>query len=281
MALGTALGVLSRPIQADLPAGATDDPAPFKSEKERDEAAVNELSGVLNSYPGTGRAVTATLPLAATEVRTGAAGPGHRPLRVLPRQGARRREPLPRRRARRARPRHEAKGQLPQALEAYERMAREEGAGFEAGMGSFHRARVLALMGKKQEAAQAFAELIAASPEHARRTPRAGAALRAGGRGLQGRRRSRGRTPDEARRARWPCPGRSGRLRLGEGAGAHRPVLARPRRAAGGLQHRLLARDDRDLHHHGVRPPRVRHPGRGPCLRAGWWWAPATASSAA
>jgi len=43
-------------------------------------------------------------------------------------------------------------------------MAREESAGFEAGMGSFHRARVLALMGKKQEAAQAFAELIAASP---------------------------------------------------------------------------------------------------------------------
>ena len=31
-------------------------------------------------------------------------------------------------------------------------------------MGSFHRARILALMGKKQEAAQAFAELIAASP---------------------------------------------------------------------------------------------------------------------
>ena len=43
-------------------------------------------------------------------------------------------------------------------------MAREESAGFEAGMGSFNRARVLALMGKKQEAAQAFAELVAASP---------------------------------------------------------------------------------------------------------------------
>ena len=42
--------------------------------------------------------------------------------------------------------------------------AREDSAGFEPGMGAFHRARVLALMGKKQEAAQGFAELVAANP---------------------------------------------------------------------------------------------------------------------
>jgi len=124
-ALGTAVGVLSRPVQADLPPGGTDDPPPFKSEKERDEAAVKALSGVLATYPGSKAALTATLPLAATEVRL---------------------------------------GQLDQALDAYERMAREEGAGFEAGMGAFHRARVLALLGKKQEAAQGFAELVANHP---------------------------------------------------------------------------------------------------------------------
>jgi hypothetical protein len=35
-AQGTAVGVLSRPVQADLPPGSTDDPRRFKSEQERD-----------------------------------------------------------------------------------------------------------------------------------------------------------------------------------------------------------------------------------------------------
>jgi tetratricopeptide (TPR) repeat protein len=162
-ALGTALGVLSRPIQADLPPGSTEDPAPFKSEKDRDQAAVTALSGILSSFPGTNAAVTATLPLAASEVRLGQldqaithyeaylrGAPSSEPLRAAALDGLGHAR--------------EARGELPQALEAYERMAREESAGFLAGMGSFHRARILALMGKKQEAAQAFAELIAASP---------------------------------------------------------------------------------------------------------------------
>jgi predicted negative regulator of RcsB-dependent stress response len=162
-ALGSAIGVLSRPVQADLPAGATEDPPPFKSEQERDQAAASALAGLLSSYPGTRAAVTAALPLAATEVRLGQldqaiahfdaylrGAPASEPLRVIALDGLGHAR--------------EAKGELPQALEAYERMAREEGAGFEAGMGAFHRGRVLALMGKKQEAAQAFAELVAASP---------------------------------------------------------------------------------------------------------------------
>jgi tetratricopeptide (TPR) repeat protein len=163
IALGAALGVLSRPIQADLPPGSTEDPAPFKSEKDRDQAAATALSGVLSGFPGTDAAVTATLPLAASEVRLGQldqaiahyeaylrGAPSSEPLRVAALDGLGHAR--------------EAKGELPQALEAYERMAREESAGFLAGMGAFHRARVLALMGKNQEAAQAFAELIAASP---------------------------------------------------------------------------------------------------------------------
>lgn len=162
-ALGTAIGVLSRPVQADLPVGATDDPPPFKSVQERDQAAVTALAGVLSAFPGSKAAVTATLPLAAAEVRLGQldAAIGHfeaylreapstEPLRVGALDGLGHAR--------------EAKGNLPQALDAYERMSREEGSGFEAGMGAFHRARVLALMGKKQEAAQAFAELLAANP---------------------------------------------------------------------------------------------------------------------
>jgi tetratricopeptide (TPR) repeat protein len=162
-ALGTAIGVLSRPIQADLPPGATDDPPPFKSEQERDQASAAALSEVLSQYPGSKAAVTASLPLAATEVRLGQLDPaiGHFEAYL---RGAPASEPLRTAALDGLGHAREAKGDLPQALEAYERMAREESAGFEAGMGSFHRARVLALMGKKQEAAQAFAELVAASP---------------------------------------------------------------------------------------------------------------------
>ena len=163
IALGSALAVVSRPIQADLPPGATEDPPPFKTEQERDQAAASALSGVLNEHAGTKAAVTAALPLAATEVRLGqtdqAIGHYETYLRGTPSS-----EPLRATALDGLGHAREAKGELPQALEAYERMAREESAGFQAGMGSFHRARVLALMGKKQEAAQAFAELIAASP---------------------------------------------------------------------------------------------------------------------
>jgi Uncharacterized protein conserved in bacteria len=162
-ALGTAIGVVTRPIQADLPAGETDDPPPFKSERERDQAAVAALAGVLSTYPGTRAAVTATLPLAAAEVRLGQLDPAISHFEAYLR-GAPASEPLRVGALDGLGHAREAKGELPQALEAYERMAREEGAGFEAGMGAFHRGRVLALMGKKQEAAQAFAELVAASP---------------------------------------------------------------------------------------------------------------------
>ncbi|HET9158937.1 MAG TPA: tetratricopeptide repeat protein [Myxococcaceae bacterium] len=163
VALGTAIGVLSRPVAADLPPGATDEDKPFKTVQERDQAAAAALSGVLTSYPGTKAAVTATLPLAAAEVRLGQLDPaiGHFEgyLRGTPSS-----EPLRTAALDGLGHAREAKGELPQALDAYERMAREESAGFEAGMGSFNRARILALMGKKQEAAQAFAELVAASP---------------------------------------------------------------------------------------------------------------------
>ncbi|HZJ54226.1 MAG TPA: tetratricopeptide repeat protein [Myxococcaceae bacterium] len=162
-ALGSALGVLSRPIQADLPPGSTEDPPPFKSEQERDQAGATALSGVLSSFPGSRAAVTATLPLAAAEVRLGQLDQaiGHYEAYL---RGAPASEPLRATALDGLGHAREAKGELPQALEVYERMAREESAGFLAGMGSFHRARVLALMGKKQEAAQAFAELVSASP---------------------------------------------------------------------------------------------------------------------
>ncbi|MGZ6076175.1 MAG: tetratricopeptide repeat protein [Myxococcaceae bacterium] len=162
-ALGTALGVLARPVQGDLPPGSTDEAAPFKSELERDQASATALAGVLGSFPGTRAALTATLPLAATEVRLGQLDPAIAHFEAYLR-GAPSTEPLRVAALDGLGHAREAKGELPQALDAYERMSQEEAAGFEAGIGAYNRARVLVLMGKKQEAAQAFAELIAANP---------------------------------------------------------------------------------------------------------------------
>ncbi|MGZ6028793.1 MAG: tetratricopeptide repeat protein [Myxococcaceae bacterium] len=162
-ALGTALGVLARPVQGDLPPGSTDEAAPFKSEQERDQASAAALAGVLGAFPGTRAALTATLPLTATEVRLGQLDPAIAHFEAYLR-GAPSTEPLRVAALDGLGHAREAKGELPQALDAYERMSHEEAAGFEAGIGAYNRARVLVLMGKKQEAAQAFAELIAANP---------------------------------------------------------------------------------------------------------------------
>jgi tetratricopeptide (TPR) repeat protein len=161
--LSHALAILSRPLQADLPPGTPSDEPPFKTEQERDQAAATALQSVRTSFPHSRAAVTATLPLASVEVRLGQLDPaiGHFEdyLRGAPAGETLRTAALDGLGHAR-----EAKGELPQALDAYERMAREESSGFLAGMGAFHRARMLAALGKKQEAAQAFAELIAANP---------------------------------------------------------------------------------------------------------------------
>jgi len=163
VALGSALAVLVRPVQADLPPGSSDDPPPFKSETERDRAGVAALGQVVTGFRGTGAGVNALLPLASAELRLGQLDPaiGHFEeylLRAPPT------EPLRAGALDGLGHAREAKGELPQALEAFERMSHEEASGFLAGMGAFHRARVLVEMGKKQEAAQAFAELVAANP---------------------------------------------------------------------------------------------------------------------
>ena len=262
-------------MQADLPAGATEDPPPFKSEQERDQAAVTALAGVLGGFPGTRAALTATLPLASSEVRLGQLDPaiGHfeaylrsapstEPLRVAALDGLGHAR--------------EAKGELPLALDAYERMSHEEAAGFEAGMGAFNRARVLVLLGKKQEAAQAFGELVSANPgtPAARMGQERLTALEA--EGLPG-----GHRAPAGRRMRRP-PLLTGALLLLAGCVSRKvPVLVDPfgrdpppphRRLHG----RLLAQAAR-APTAGVHPARVRQPRRGPGFRRGWWWGRETA----
>ena len=161
--MGTAMGTLSRPLAADLPPGAPADPPPFKTAQERDHAARAALEGVRTTYPGTRAAQSATLAVAGAEMRLGQVdaairhfeeylrqAPAGELLRVTALDGLGHAR--------------EAKQQLPEALDAYQRMSSEEASGFLEGMGAYHRARILAEQGKKQEAAQGFADLISAHP---------------------------------------------------------------------------------------------------------------------
>jgi tetratricopeptide (TPR) repeat protein len=159
--MGTAMGVLIRPLVADVPPGTPMDPPPFKTEQERDQAARAALEGVRTSYPGTRAAQSATLALAGMEMRTGqtdvAIGHFEEYLRQAPAGELLRVTALDGLGHAR-----EAKHDLPAALDAYQRMSAEESGGFLEGMGAYHRARILAEQGKKQEAAQAFADLVSA-----------------------------------------------------------------------------------------------------------------------
>jgi tetratricopeptide (TPR) repeat protein len=162
-AMGTAVGMLARPLAADLPPGAPLDPPPFKTAQERDQASLTALEAVRSSYPGTRAALTATLTMASSEMRLGqvdaAIGHFEQYLREAPTGELLRITALDGLGHAR-----EAKQELPQALDAYQRMSSEEASGFLEGMGAYNRARILAEQGKKQEAAQALADLVSAHP---------------------------------------------------------------------------------------------------------------------
>jgi len=158
--LGVALKSLDRPLGESIPG---DDEKPFANQKDKDQALTAALVPFRAEYAGTLPAATAALPLGDAELRLGQAdgalphftdflsrAPSKQVLRISALEG----EGYA----------WEAKGQLDHALDAFERMSREDAGGFLAGMGLYHRARILVLQGKKLEAAQAFQELIAAKP---------------------------------------------------------------------------------------------------------------------
>jgi len=158
--LGAALKALDRPVGEPIPG---DDQKPYASQSEKDQALVAGLTPFRTEYSGTLPAATAALPLGEAELRLArpdealprfvdflGRSPSSQILRVSALEG----EGYA----------LEAKGELDRALDAFERMSREDAGGFLAGMGLYHRARILVLQGKKQDAAQAFQELITAKP---------------------------------------------------------------------------------------------------------------------
>lgn len=158
--LGAALKTLDRPVGEPIPG---DDEKPFASQPEKDQALVAALTPFRSEYSGTLPAATAALPLGAAQLRLAqpdgalshfgdflGRAPSTQVLRVSALEG----EGYA----------WEAKGELDRALDAFERMGREDAGGFLAGMGLYHRARILILQGKKTEAAQALQELVTAKP---------------------------------------------------------------------------------------------------------------------
>ena len=59
---------------------------------------------------------------------------------------------------------HEAKKELDLALASFQEMAKEGKSEFLAGMGAYHEARILALQGKKEDAARKLSDLGTSHP---------------------------------------------------------------------------------------------------------------------
>lgn len=167
-ALGSALRPLERPVR-ELPAGATaptGDEAPFPTQQAKDEAVVKSLTEFRGAHAGKDAAVTAALPLAQALHRLGrfdealplydeflSKGPQQSPLRAQALEGKGYA--------------HEMKGELDQALATFDKLASDNKAAFLAGMGQFHRARILQAQGKKDEAAKVLSDLQTSHPDSA------------------------------------------------------------------------------------------------------------------
>jgi predicted negative regulator of RcsB-dependent stress response len=158
--LGSALKPLDRPVGEPIPG---DEEKPYGTQWDKDKASIAALTPFRAQYSGTLSAAMAALPLGDAELRLGQSEnalprfsdflnrtPSKQILKVSALEG----EGYA----------WEAKGQLEQALDAFDRMSKEDAGGFLAGMGLYHRARILSLQGKKAEAAQAFQEVVTAKP---------------------------------------------------------------------------------------------------------------------
>jgi len=164
--LGQALKVLDRPVvegTAAQPPPLPGQEPPFKTAREKDEATVKALTEFRTKHSGSQAATTAALPLGQAALRLGDAdlalttfgeyvkkAPKDWPMRAsaLEGQGYA----------------HEAKGQLDQALAAFEQMAQENKTDYLNGMGLYHRARILILQSKKEDAAKALSEVSSTYP---------------------------------------------------------------------------------------------------------------------
>jgi tetratricopeptide (TPR) repeat protein len=160
-ALGAALKIAERPVSAT--ATTTGDDAPFKSEQEKDEAIKKAMMELRSAHRGTRAARTATLVAAEASLRLKQHDEAIQILGEYLRDAG---EDDPLRAAALEGQGYawEAKGDLEKALAAFEQLSRESKTDFLAGMGLYHRGRLLQQQDKKEEAAKTFADIAAAHP---------------------------------------------------------------------------------------------------------------------
>ncbi|HXN41523.1 MAG TPA: tetratricopeptide repeat protein, partial [Myxococcaceae bacterium] len=159
--LGGALHSMGRPVKgADATAEESEqeDSPPFATQRAKDEEVSKQLTELRQKYPRTRAAVTSALPLAEAQYRLEdydrALVTFEDFLKAIPAGDLLRAEALEGEGYA-----FEAKGQLEQALLTFDQMARTSKADFMPGMGLFHRARILILQNKKDEAAKALVEI--------------------------------------------------------------------------------------------------------------------------
>ncbi len=162
-ALASALKVLQRPAGTGRePAADEEGEPPFASQHEKDEALIKELASVREKYPRSRAAVAAELPIGEAELRLGRPDQALKAFEDFLKASSA--DPLLRDQALEGEGyAFEAKGQLEQALSSFDELSRSK-SDFLGAMGLFHRGRILAEQGKKQEAADAFAQTSSSSP---------------------------------------------------------------------------------------------------------------------
>jgi tetratricopeptide (TPR) repeat protein len=160
--LGSVLEILERPV-VPTPEGtqapaATGDKAPFRTAQEQDQALVKALTDFRAAHKGTASATTAALPLGKAEYRLGNTdgalaafadylknAPQNDPMRAAALEGQGYA--------------YEAQQQYDQALASFDEMSKVDAGGYLEGMGQYHRARILILQGKKDDAAAVLVKL--------------------------------------------------------------------------------------------------------------------------
>jgi TolA-binding protein len=159
--LGERLKALERPISET--ATTTGDDAPFKSAQERDEAVAKSMDELRAKHGGTRAARTAVLIAGDAQLRLKKYDEAMKGFAEYAKD-AHPDEPLRAAALEGQGYAHEGKGELDQALAAYEGLERENKSDFLAGMGLYHRGRILTLQNKKEDAAKTFTDLAAAHP---------------------------------------------------------------------------------------------------------------------
>ncbi|MCY1041720.1 tetratricopeptide repeat protein [Corallococcus sp. bb12-1] len=166
MEFGQTLTVLDRPVTGVDPADPTSTEPPFATVQARDEEIVKQLATFREKNDGTRAATTAALPQAKAEFRLGKYDDSLASLAVflkgVPENDALRAGALEGQGYA-----YEAKGDFANAITSFEQMEKADSGEYLAGMGQYHKARMLILQGKKDDAAQVLSKIPTDHPNSA------------------------------------------------------------------------------------------------------------------